>query len=316
MSLAEYQEKIKRLVVNKTAGRVSPHKLCMLLAVLDLAQAGALPENRILFEPPLLERYSRFFNAVKSPEDHANPYFPFFHLAGALRGGAPSFWHLRPLPGREAALRELESARSLKDITRNVAYVELDVELFHLLQNTGSIDALATTVATHWLDRSYDELLTVAGESRKSSIYERALRTESLVVAETLPPAYIRNPAFRRFVTEVYDYRCAATGIRIVLPSGEALVEAAHIHPFSEAGDDDPRNGLALTRDMHWAMDKHLIAPGPDMKWHVSPLLDDRVPDLRVLVSLEGRPLLGPKELRFAPRRDVLEWRIERLRAW
>jgi hypothetical protein len=25
-----------------------------------------------------------------------------------------------------------------------------------------------------------------------------------------------------------------------------AMVEAAHIHPFSEAGDDDPRNGLAL----------------------------------------------------------------------
>ena len=51
-------------------------------------------------------------------------------------------------------------------------------------------------------------------------------------------------------------------------------VEAAHIHPFSEAGGDDPRNGLALTPDMHWAMDKHLIAPGEDLKWHVSPVLD------------------------------------------
>lgn len=51
------------------------------------------------------------------------------------------------------------------------------------------------------------------------------------------------------------------------------VVEAAHIHPFSEAGDDDPRNGLALTPDLHWAMDRHLIALGPDLCWHVSPML-------------------------------------------
>ena len=29
------------------------------------------------------------------------------------------------------------------------------------------------------------------------------------------------------------------------------MVEAAHIHPFVEAGDDDPRNGIALTPNMH-----------------------------------------------------------------
>jgi putative restriction endonuclease len=42
-----------------------------------------------------------------------------------------------------------------------------------------------------------------------------------------------------------------------------------HLHPFAEAGDDDPRNGIALTPDMHWAMDRHLIAPGPEPR--VSP---------------------------------------------
>ena len=32
-----------------------------------------------------------------------------------------------------------------------------------------------------------------------------------------------------------------------------ALAPSAHIRPFSEAADDDPRNGLVLTSDMHWA---------------------------------------------------------------
>ncbi len=92
------------------------------------------------------------------------------------------------------------------------------------------------------------------------------------------------------------------------------MVEAAHIHPFSEAGDDDPRNGLALTPDMHWAMDRHLIAPGPDLKWHVSRVLDRRIPDLARLTGLEGQGLFLPREVRFAPKREALQWRLEQLR--
>lgn len=106
--------------------------------------------------------------------------------------------------------------------------------------------------------------------------------------------------------------------MRLLLPSGEAMVEAAHIHPFHEAGDDDPRNGLALTPNMHWAMDKNLIAPGPDLNWHVSSMLDARVPDYAMLVDLQGKPLFLPTEIRMSPKREVLKWRLDRLRdsAW
>ncbi|WP_186510865.1 HNH endonuclease [Caenimonas sedimenti] len=286
----------------------------MLLALLDLARAGGVRANRIYFAPPLLERYHQFFSAVRTPGDHANPYFPFFHLSGNLRGGQPSFWHLRPLPGREDVVRAMSTARSLGDITENIAYAELDQELFALLQDPVCLDALGESVATHWLDRGLQELRVVASVSAQASTYERQLRTETVIASEGPPPEYVRSPAFRRLVTEVYDYRCAATGVRIVLSTGEAMVEAAHIHPFSEAGDDDPRNGLALCPDMHWAMDKRLIAPGPDLNWHVSTTLDSRVPDFALLVGLEGRPIILPREPRFTPKRESLEWRIKRLR--
>jgi putative restriction endonuclease len=92
------------------------------------------------------------------------------------------------------------------------------------------------------------------------------------------------------------------------------MVEAAHIHPFCEAGDDDPRNGLALCPNMHWAMDRNLIAPGTDLKWHVSLALDSRIPDFAALVALEGMPVFLPREPRHAPKRESLEWRMERLR--
>ena len=313
-ALEAYQQKFKRLVVNRVDDRPSPHKICMLLAVLDLARAGALTKNRIEFRPSLLERYNVFFAAVRGVRDHPNPYFPFFHLSGRLRGGEPSFWHLKPVAGRESALAALQTARSVSDITSNIAFVELDERLFNLLADEEALEALAETITSHWLGRGFEELLAIVGSTRLASVYERKIRRQVDIASEPLPPLFVRDPAFRRVVTEVYDYRCAATGLRIVLPSGEAMVEAAHIHPFSVAGDDDPRNGLALSPDMHWAMDRFLIAPGPDLKWHVSSDLDDRVPDFKPLLALNERPLLMPKDLRYAPKAESLTWRMSKLR--
>ena len=147
MPLSTYIDKLRRLSVNTAHGRASPHKICMLLAVFDLARAGGLTENRILYAPPLLERFRRFFEAVRAPGDHPNPYFPFFHLAGDLRGGEASFWHLEPLPGREAVLAAMSTARSHGDITQNIACATLDSDFYALLQDPASVDALTDMLA-------------------------------------------------------------------------------------------------------------------------------------------------------------------------
>jgi len=315
VSLDLYLGKLRRLNVNVAGGRASPHKICMLLAVFDLARSGALRENRIDYGPALLERYATYFDAVRSEHDHANPWFPFFHLKGRLRGGDASFWHLRAKPGREAILEAMSTATSPRQISENIDCAYLDPELFELLQEPSAVGALSATLAERWFDRGLQDLQAVVGRTREIGDYERLLRGatgEAPRVAEATP-AYIRDPAFRRVITEIYDYRCAATGLRLVLPDGAALVEAAHIHPFSEAGDDDPRNGLALTPDMHWAMDRWLIAPDTDFRWRVSRRLDSRIPDCRVLTDLEGKPLFLPREPRMYPKREAIEWRLEQL---
>ena len=316
MSLQTYLDKFTRLRVNVRGGRASPHKICMLLAVLDLARSGVLVENKLYFAPPLLERYTKLFSAVRTDGDRLNPYFPFFHLKGNLTDQGASFWHLQPIPGREAALHAMTSARNVRDLTDNVLYATLDPELFKLIQSPSAIEQLGEAISHKWFERGLAELGTVVARNSEISNYERQLRsTPAIIASEDAPPAYIRDPAFRRVVTEIYDYRCAATGIRLILPSGHAMVEAAHIHPFSVAGDDDPRNGLALTPNMHWAMDKNLIAPGPDFKWHVNAAVDDRIPDNAMLTQLNGRSMFLPSEARMYPKRDALEWRMAKLAA-
>lgn len=309
MSLDAYRKKLTLLKTNRT----SPHKICMLLAVLDLARSGALHDNRIEYSPSLLERYVRYFSAVRTARDHPNPYFPFFHLKGRLTNGDASFWHAVPLPGRETVLDAMTTARKARDITENISHIELDPELFQLLQKSSNIEELADTLAKRWFDRELGDLHAVVDQGKQISRYERRLRQPDPDVAtEPDPPEYVRSPAFRRVVTEIYDYRCAATGLRLLL-NDMAMVEAAHIRPFSDSGDDDPRNGLALTPDMHWAMDAFLIAPGPDYKWHVTSQLDSRIPDHKIITSLDGKPLFLPREQKMYPRQDVLEWRLAQL---
>jgi putative restriction endonuclease len=127
---------------------------------------------------------------------------------------------------------------------------------------------------------------------------------------------YGRSPAFRRTILSIYDHQCAACGLRIRLPSGNdvSFIDAAHLIPFSESYNDHPTNGLALCKNHHWAMDREIIAPGPDMHWHVSKLIDPRRSNgEKELHELQGKSLLLPKDPAFQPDAEGLLWRIRKI---
>ena len=113
-------------------------------------------------------------------------------------------------------------------------------------------------------------------------------------------------------MVQVYEHQCAACGLRIRLQDGGTIVEAAHLIPFAESHNDHPRNGLSLCRNHHWAMDRFLIAPGTDHRWHVSSLLDDRQPGEEMLIALAHRPLILPAQGAYHPLQESLQWRQDR----
>lgn len=310
--LDSYLRRFQRLRVNRRAGSFSPHKPCMLLAVMELAEAGALSENRILFTPPLLERYRALFDLVRSERDHPNPYFPFFHLR------AEGFWHLRALPGREDVLAAMKTARSVADIEQNVAYAFVDDQLHALLLDPVAREVFRNDLVAFWFPDKREHLVALLDREGARGRYEQRLRglTEGRDVREPAEPEVerVRSTSFRRTVLEAYDYRCAASGWRIILPDGQVMAEAVHLIPFTVSADDDPGNGIALAPSYHWALDRNLIAPGPDLRWHVSKLLDPRLRDNAALLELHGTNLLVPQNARYRPREDALKYRLERLR--
>jgi putative restriction endonuclease len=67
------------------------------------------------------------------------------------------------------------------------------------------------------------------------------------------------QPAFRRKLLRAYGGVCAVTGCTI-----EALLEAAHIHPYRGEDTNIAANGLLLRADIHTLFDCGLIAIGDD----------------------------------------------------
>ncbi|OGW47410.1 MAG: hypothetical protein A2078_14625 [Nitrospirae bacterium GWC2_57_9] len=73
-----------------------------------------------------------------------------------------------------------------------------------------------------------------------------------------------RDIRFRLQLVPLYRYACALCNVKMLLPSGVTLVEAAHIHQFSDSHNDDVANGIALCRNHHWSFDQGLWTMGTD----------------------------------------------------
>jgi putative restriction endonuclease len=69
-----------------------------------------------------------------------------------------------------------------------------------------------------------------------------------------------RDAAFTRVIQEAYENTCAMTGLRLINGGGRCEIEAAHIKPVSADGPDSPRNGIALSRTIHWMFDKYFLS--------------------------------------------------------
>lgn len=110
--------------------RQKPHKVIMLLAVIDLADTGKLLENKIYFQQPLILAFQKYFRLLSRQEDWCQPAPPFFHLRTA------SFWKHKPKAGKEQAYTKLAtSGGGAKRIQDNIEYAYLSETAFLVFSN-------------------------------------------------------------------------------------------------------------------------------------------------------------------------------------
>jgi putative restriction endonuclease len=76
-----------------------------------------------------------------------------------------------------------------------------------------------------------------------------------------LSPVRLGQSAFKALVLDGYKRRCAITGGKIV-----PVLEAAHIRPVSETGENRVDNGLLLRSDIHTLFDRGYLGIHPEKK--------------------------------------------------
>lgn len=157
MSLEFYLQKFQDLNTLRQNGHSKPHKVCMLLAVMDLISIGAIHQNRIEFNDALKHCFSNHFQRLRAGNDADTPENPFFHLR------SDGFWHLHYQPGVDASTVDRFSKSK-------IAYATLDTELFEFFNSSiiCSDLRLALTMNLTRLPELYQRWAQSLGKSEKT----------------------------------------------------------------------------------------------------------------------------------------------------
>jgi putative restriction endonuclease len=287
---AYWLHKIETLRIDRARGDPAPHKPLLLLVILDMADNGDVRNPEIALSADLAFRFSVFWSVVaqrrKQPPEVR---LPFHHI------GSSGMWV--PL----MANGELSPNRML------TTKIRLNTSFFNCL-----IDPQFREQARRVLIRteSYfrpEERITLYGmlniTAKAAEFQEEPREYKSRVQIG-------RNARFRIEVVVLgYRHTCGLTGYLMITIGMESIVDAAHIHEFKDSRNNDPQNGIALTKNAHWQFDRGLWSLDDNYRVIVNKekFKEEGLPGQR-LVDLEGRRFFLPIDPKYWPRHDYISW--------
>lgn len=200
--LEHYLDCFRHLRRGVTRFGPAPHKLVLLLAVLDEAERGHLPLNRIEPTEELERRFAVIWQEQVATEHHMSLALPFFHLRH------DAFWHLHARPGQMGWLVAQTSVSSLNSLRKAVEYASLDDDLFDLLGNAMAREHLRQTLLRELERTEYGPRRTSCPFCRLEDGSRSLLAENDLAVA--LLDAYPVSPGHtliipRRHVTDCFS---------------------------------------------------------------------------------------------------------------
>lgn len=119
-----------------------------------------------------------------------------------------------------------------------------------------------------------------------------------------------RDVAFKEVVLENYGFTCAVTGQRFRTVN-YVEAEGAHIISKEVRGTDDPRNGIALSKSVHWAFDRGMFTISDQYEVVLHPKIAKEHHDRFPLFEMARQRIHLPKDDHYWPHREALRWHKE-----
>ncbi|GAA4339537.1 HNH endonuclease [Flaviaesturariibacter amylovorans] len=305
-ALSYYLHAFTHLKVAIVAGQPAPHKPILLIAILEGIEKGEITDNKIYITPELVARFKDLWHQlVHYPKFTANFALPFFHLQGPNRKKA--FWHLKTKPGREILLTSSASIKSFAHLKEVVDHACFNDDLFELLLQRESRQKLKGALFQRWFPNIHS-VRTANGlyEVITAQVLDNTLSPlPSLLEVNDEEITYIRGSIFKKEVPRVYNYACGISGMRVIADRQLQMIDACHIIPFAESGDDHISNGIALCPNLHRAFDRGLISIDANFKVIATSFTEAQADYL--IRPFVGRRLLLPSDQKYWPAQSKLE---------
>jgi putative restriction endonuclease len=288
--------KLANLNVARTAKRgLAPHKPLMLLTVMDLIESGDVVDGWVKYDVRLVSRFRDYWELVRARQANA-PDIPMpFH---ALGGDRDQIWQRFTVDGQPSQAR---------DTTRLCA---LDPTFYQCLQDEEfRHQARALLVSLYFTPNEQVMLCARLRLPLPKTEAIAELRQHADAFKDSQKKG--RDSRFKSDVISGYYHTCALTGYRLETEDS-SLVQACHIHQHAVSGNDDPRNGLALTPDAHWMFDQGLwtaMHKGDHFLIKVAiGRFSESSPWAKSLANCEGSPLYFHESARIRPAQEHLHW--------
>lgn len=289
-SQARWLSLLGKLRVNRSQG-LAPHKPLLLLVVLEMIENDDLQNPTLKLTPELAFRFSQFGTIVAHRRtQRMDIRLPFYHLS------SDGVWSAFTKDGTESL-----DPKATKFVKIN--------EEFYSLSQSPKFRSMARAV----LIRSYFEPteqvalagLVNLGNAELADVNPAVFETESSYQSG-------RDVRFRLDIVAAYNYTCALTGYRVTTIDGASIIDAAHIHQFSESRNNDPKNGIALCKNAHWMFDQGLWSLDDDYRVIVAQsAFDEETRDQKSLRDFHGLPISLPSNTNLWPDPHHLAWHRE-----
>jgi putative restriction endonuclease len=286
--------KLATLRVDRARGNPAPHKPLLMLVILEMADKGEISSPEVRLSPDLAFRFSAYWSVVAHRRAQAPEVrLPFHHL------GSSGIWQPVMADGKPSPDKKL------------TATARLDPEFFNCLSDQRfRAEALNVLVETdpYFLPEERIALYAILHIKPKESEVRENKETYKAIIETG------RDARFRiEVVVLAYRHTCALTGYRMTTLEMESIVEAAHIHEFHDSRNNDPRNGIALSKNAHWQFDRGLwsLNNNYEILLNREKFIEDGVPGQR-LSDFEGRRIFLPSDPKYWPEHRYLDWHRHR----
>jgi hypothetical protein len=116
-----------------------------------------------------------------------------------------------------------------------------------------------------------------------------------------------RDAAFSCIVLSNYEYTCAVTGQKFHSAT-HAEADGAHIIGKEARGTDDPRNGLALAKSVHWAFDRGVFTISDQYEVIINPRARSADVARFPLLEMDRKRIQLPRDPYYWPHAEALAW--------